>query len=633
MPRGNRASGRRSRAKTRLARVCHLVAECRFSLVELNMAGAPTSPKSRSGRNDGKRDVGSTSVRRVPDDWLPAFYKALIILLATMWAYAPAYHGDWLWDDDQLLTANADVQQPGGLSRIWFKPTGADYFPLSLTSLWIEWRLWGMNPTGYHVTNVILHALGSIMVWRLLARMGIGCAWFGALLYALHPMNVESVAWISERKNALSLPLFVLAAWGWSRFDQEGKNRHYLVALVGFLLAMLAKTSVVMLPIVFLMHAWWKRGRIALQDVKRAAPFFLISLILGLITLKFQHERAIGGEVIPIGGALSRIATAGLSLWFYLWKAILPFELLPIYPRWNTNPPNVWQVVLPWTGVLVVAAACWFKRNSIGKHLLFGLGYFAVMLLPILGFITISYMRISWVADHFVHLPLISIVALAAAAAAWAYDRLRANKWLQSAGVAVASALVIMFAIISFTLAGHYQNEEALWHYTLSKNYDAWQAHNRLGAREAMRGNMESAHKHFTEAVRLRPDLGETQHNLGMSYLNRGDVKKAYEHYRMSEKNSMESDGIMENIAAAYARMGRFDDATRAFQHLLKRQPQNPAYLCNYGVVLYHQGKLDEAIDMFRKSLQIDPRQKDARDNLNAALRMKGETVPGGVGR
>ncbi|MFM8705205.1 MAG: hypothetical protein ACKOHG_15310, partial [Planctomycetia bacterium] len=248
--------------------------------------------------------------------WHTRIMQAALIVLAGLWIYSPTYHGDWLWDDDQLLTQNLTVQHRvspdprvppdslRSLAKLWFNPDGADYFPLSYTALWAQWPFFGLQSTGYHVTTILLHIAGALLLWALLAKMKIPGAWLSGLVFAIHPVCVESVAWVSETKNTLSLPLFLIAAICWVGQDDEAdtakRQRLYGLSILFFLLAMFAKTSVVAFPVVTLLYAWWKRGEVTKRDLILAAPLFAISIALGLVTMSYQWSRAIGQEKIIV---------------------------------------------------------------------------------------------------------------------------------------------------------------------------------------------------------------------------------------------------------------------------------------------------------------------------------------------
>src|ERR1051325_1343613 len=411
--------------------------------------------------------------------WNLARWAPWILLLATFAAYLPALKGWFIWDDDFWVFGNRAIKAANGLRSIWFSTQLPDYFPLTATSFWLEWRLWGTDPLGYHLTNVLLHGLGVVLLWRVLRLLEIPGAWLAALLYAVHPVNVESVAWISERKNTLSLAFFLLSLFWFLRSEAESKvqspkseleskvqspkskvqngvvsasdpgssesRRCYLLSLGAFLLALLAKTSVVMLPLVLLLCLWWQRrpevqrpkskvqspkeyevpgakshasrlthhaSRITPLDLTRLVPFVLLSVTFGLVTVWFQYNRAIGTDVVRASGMVERLATAGRAVWFYLGKALVPQNLMVIYPRWQSNPASIiaWLPALAILGVLAVA---WWFRRGWGRSVLFALGYFLVMLLPVLGFLNISFFKYSFVADRWQYLALIGIVTFA----------------------------------------------------------------------------------------------------------------------------------------------------------------------------------------------------------------------------
>jgi len=617
------------------------------------MSSMKKLPKRHREDELGSGDHGDTSAApQSPAEgraevWRDLILYAAIIVLVGLWIYSPAYHGDWLWDDDQAITANPVAQGPWSFYKHWVRPDGADYFPLTATAFWLEWHAFGMSPTGYHAVNIILHIIGSLLFWRLLHVMKLPGAWLGGLLFAIHPICIESVTWVSELKNTLSQPLFLLSAISYVQFDDSDKstpaaNRHYVWAIVFFLLSMFAKTSVVAMPVVLLLYAWWKRGRITQKDLAYAGPFFLISIILGLMTIYYQHGRAIGqekiivGDLLSIGGFLQRTAVAGMAILFYLWKTIWPFNLLPIYPRWEVDPPKLWQF-LPWP---IMAAAVWWlwsnrgsaERPTLARHALFALGFFVLMLGPILGFITISYMRITWVADHFLYLPMISIIGLASAAIATWFSR--ASESERPMAVATGAILLAVLSYSSFRYAHAWANEDALWTHTLQTNHEAWQAHNRLGAKKFARGDVDGAHYHFQNSTRLRPDLGETHNNLGTTLSARAqmfaqqgnpaaankEMTAAIEQFVEACRVTPHVPAIQVNLANALAAAGRFGEAADRYRFLLEKEPGNPALINNYGVALYKQGKKEEAIVQFRKALEIAPNLKDARESLAVAL-------------
>ena len=573
--------------------------------------------------------------------------RGAAILLAVLWIYSPALHGDWLWDDDSLLTANRVVQSGTleGLAKLWFNPDGADYFPLSYSAFWAQWPFFGTDPGGYHAVSILLHAAGSLLLWRLLVVMRIPGAWLAGLLFAIHPACVESVAWVSELKNTLSLPPFLLSAICFVRHDDasrepgpDARRRSTLflgAALAWFLVAMLAKTSMVMFPVVLLLHAWWRRGRIGFRDLRAAAPFFVVSLVLGLVTIHYQHGRAIGEEKIPVadlftfGGFLSRMAISGMAALFYLWTALWPANLLPIYPRWEVEPPQPWQLFC-WPIVASVGAWLWTARGTAerptpARHAIFALGFFLLMLLPILGFVTISYMRITWVADHFLYLPLVGPLALLAAAVATRFATIPARH--QPAALAAGGAVLTLLAVASFRYAHAFAGEDALWTHTLATNPDAWQAHNRLGARKFARGDRAGAMSHFENATRLRPDLGETHNNLGTSLMQEGRVDEALAQFSEATERQPHVLQFAVNLGNALIAANRLDEAEACFRGMIDRFPDAVQGWNNLGFILLKRGDHASAVAMLRRAVELQPDSTDARDNLRAALRAEAERL------
>ena len=724
-----------------------------YNFSSMGMARKAKRPRRESNLLSAAQTVASRAegVEDPTGEWRDFIFKFVIVVLAGLWIYSPTYHGDWLWDDDQLLTNNLTVQHRlspdprvpenslATLAKLWISPDGADYFPLSYTALWAQWPFFNVAvqqpdgtvakiawPTGYHVVTIVCHIFGALLFWHLLHVMRLPGAWLGGMLFLIHPVCVETVGWVSEVKNTLSQPLFLLSCASFVQFDdatdESRARRHYALSLVFFLLAMFAKTAVVMFPVVILVYGWWKhglafdrRGMTALllagaslgltvvpqmawlvamrggwsswplyigctaiaslgplsslglvvkllgpaarssdasrtdspktleQYVLYALPFFWISAVLGIATCYFQWSRAIGQEAIPVGGVASRIATVGMAILFYLWKTIWPFNLLTIYPRWEVDPPKAWQF-LPWP--IMIAAGWWLwinrgtaERPTWQRHVIFALAFFVLMLLPIIGIITISYMRITWVADHFLYMPMLGVLGLGAAGIASWYAQVKASE--RPVALATGAILLAVLGYSSFRYAHVWANEEALWPHTIAghpnpchEGCGCWQAHNRLGAKKFARGDVDGAHYHFQNSTRLRPDLGETHNNLGTTlsaranaFAQRGDqaaanreMAAAIEQFAEACRVTPHVPAIQVNLANALAAAGRFAEAELKYKELLDREPGNPALINNYGVTLYKQGKKEESIEQFRKALEIAPNLKDARESLAVAL-------------
>jgi Flp pilus assembly protein TadD len=619
------------------------------------------SSDERSAKAEHSTIVSDVTGSSLLARWRNRILLAAIIVLAGLWVYSPSYHGEWLWDDDDLLVENPTVQHRVSLDpkvptdsratlvKLWLKPGTPDYFPLFYTALWAQWPFFGSDPTGYHVTSILLHIAGALLVWALLAKMRIPGAWLAGFVFAIHPVCVSSVAWVSELKNTLSLPLFLLACLCWVGHDDETdarkRQRLYAFSILFFLAAMLAKTSMVAFPLVVLLYAWWKHGKVDRDDVVQALPLFAISLTLGLITLSYQWGRGIGAEEIhlaglfTVGGFLDRVAISGTAVLHYLATIVWPVGLLPNYPRWGVDPPALWMF-LGWP--VVLGALWWMWRNRAaafppnwGRHALFAFGFFLLMLAPVLGFVDIAYMRVTWVADHFVYVPMIGIVAFLCAGAAFLFHRL--PEFAKIGCLSIGVLLLAMLAFLAFRYAHVWQNEDNLWEYTLRRDPDAWMAHNRLGAVKAGRGDFDGAHDHFLDAVRLRPDLPETLNNLGSSHLERseifrrrGDREAAGKELEAGTLRFQEACRLAPrqlichlNLANALSTQGRYAEAEEKFLEIIGWNPGNPETLQSYGFSLYMSGRLDEAIEWFRRALDIAPNFKKASEGLALALAKK----------
>ena len=546
--------------------------------------------------------------------------RGVIILLAGLFVFAPGFHGGWLIDDNYEVTNNAAIQNPAGLPIIWKGEANPDYLPLKSTVQWVLWHCFGSNPLPFRLTSLALHLLSALLVWRLLWRLGLRHAWLGGLLFAVHPLLVESVAWPAELKNTLSLSLLLPAMLAWLRFDERRRWRDYAWALGGFVAALLCKSSVIMLPAVLLLHAWWKRGRVGRGDVVASLPFWGVSLAAGVATVLLQTQRAIGTEVFPVGGPASRLGLTGTNLAFYLEKTLWPFHLLPMYPQWRVDPPSALEF-LPWPLLGALLVWCWTRRATWGRAVLLGLGFFLLNIVPVLGFFKMSYWRIAWASDHLAYLPSLGMIGLAATGAGAVCDRL-SGRW--RAGALGAGWL----AVAGLIFAAHrdadvYRSVDTLCEYTLAANPDAWLAHQLLAVSDQDKHDFRAALAHAEAACRLKPDIAETQNTLGGALDALGRQQEAIPHLREAIRLAPAVWGIHINLAHCLVGTGQYEEGAREYRFLLARAPDNPVFLCNSGICLYRLGQVDESIARFRRALEINPNLQDARTSLDVALKRR----------
>ncbi len=477
---------------------------------------------------------------------------ASALVVATLAAYGPALRGGFIWDDHDHVTRNAAVQNPNGPADIWLR-VGAtpQYYPLVFTSFWIEHALWGLEPFGYHLDNVLLHALNALLLWRVLRRLSVPGAWLAAAVFALHPLQVESVAWITERKNVLSGAFCLAALLAYLRFAQinpqrgsDGDSpatwRWYALSLALFVAALLSKTVTCSLPAVILLVLWWKRRRAGGRAVLALVPMFAVGVALGLLTVWLEkHQiRAAGSEwdYSPV----ERCLIAGRALWFYLGKLVWPAQLTFWYPRWRIDAGQ-WQQFLYPAAFAGLLAALWLLRHRFGRAALVSLLIFAGTLVPALGFFDVYPMRFSFVADHFQYLAGIAPIALLTTLATLAFHARRnrtsaapRTRPMPAAARLVAALLLGTLATLTWRQAAHYRTYETLLRDTLAKNPSAAVAHLNLGHVLQEQGRLEQAVTHFQEVVRLGPDAHKAHNNLGFVLERLGQIEDAVRHYRAS---------------------------------------------------------------------------------------------------
>jgi protein O-mannosyl-transferase len=516
-------------------------------------------------------------------NWKLLLLRALLIVAAGFWVFAPALRGDWLMDDDMYLTQNALLNDPARLWKIWFAPGSLiEYYPIEASAQAIQWYLWHTDTLGYHLTNLILHVLGALLVWRLLSKFGLHLAWLGGFLFAIHPAVVESVAWISEFKNTLSLPLFLLSMCAWIDYEERGRSRDYFLALVLFFIAMLCKISMAPFPLVILLYAWWKRGRAGWNDLKASAPFFAVSLGLSAISISsgewYLKTHLQSTTNPPIGDFLAHLVLAGWSISFYFTQCVWPVKMLPIYPKWPVDPHALISF-LPWLILGGVFCWLWIRRANWGRHALLGLGFFLINLAPFIGLTSVSYMRFTWVMDHFLYLPMIGLIGLAIAALEQIEGRISGAMRPLLAGMT--AVVLALLAWESHDYAGMFIGPEKLWTYTVERDPTAWLAYNNLGNVLFETGRVPEAIGQYEKALQLNPGMVEAHNNLGLALYQTGRVQEAIDHYQQALIGNPHFAIAHTNLGNAFSQMGRIQEAIDHYQQALLANPHDSAALAN----------------------------------------------------
>jgi tetratricopeptide (TPR) repeat protein len=553
-------------------------------------------------------------------DWL----LTLLLVIVTTVAYLPAWNGTPIWDDDAHLT-KPELRSLEGLARVWTQPGATQqYYPLVHTLFWVDHRLWGDWPVGYHLLNILLHCVSALLLVRIWQRLDIPGAWLAAAIFALHPIQVESVAWISELKNMLSGVFYFGSVLAYLKFDRTRNRVSYVAALVLFLFGLMSKTVIATLPGAMLVIFWWKRGKLSWrQDVLPLIPFFLLGTGAGLFTAWLERN-LIGAEGSPFNYSIvERILIAGRVIWFYMGKLFWPVNLIFVYPRWQINQTVWWQYLYPAAVLLLLAVLAWLSRRW--RAPMAGFLFFIGTLFPVLGFLNVYPFRYSFVADHFQYLACLGIIAPVAAGIASLFKF--APDWRRPVGYALCSTLIGTLAILTWRQSAMYTDVETLWRTTINRNPDAWMAHNNLGTVLLKKGLADEAIIHFRRALEIKADDVGAEANLGNALLQKGQLDDAIAHYDAALEINPGDAKVHYNLGSALLHKGQFDEAIAQYQKALEINPGYPEVYNNLGIALFQKGQLGEAIAQYQKALEINPQDVQARANLAWALATSPQTA------
>jgi tetratricopeptide (TPR) repeat protein len=510
----------------------------------------------------------------------------LALLLVVLAAYQPAWRGGLVWDDDAHVTAPAR-QSWSGLARTWFDLRATlQYYPLLHTAFWVEHRLWGDATLGYHLINILEHFGAALLLASILRRLAVPGAYLAAGIFALHPVQVESVAWIAEQKNTLSGLFYMAAALAYLRYDERREARWYVAAASVFVCALLCKTVTATLPGALLVVFWWRRGRLSWRgDVLPLAPFFAVGASLATITAWF--ELAVNNSTGPDFQftAAERVLIAGRGIWFHLGKLCWPSGLAFMYPRWELDTGAWWQWAFP-AGAVALAFALWAIRER-SRAPLAAFLFFCGTLVPVLGFFNLYTFRYSLIANHYQYLACIGPIALAAALVTTLLGRITTP----APRVAIAGALLLLLAGVTRLEAAKFESQEALMQDTIAKDPRSWFAYTNLGTLRLARGHAGEARAYFERALELKPGFAVAYNDLGNAYLREGDVANALRNHRRA----------------------------------VELQPDYVEARSNLGIDLVRTGQLAEGIASYRRALDLDPRYVMAHYNLANALVRAGD--------
>lgn len=554
-----------------------------------------------------------------------ALIFAVVLAAVTIFAYQPAWHGGFLWDDDAYIINNELLTAPDGWQRIWFSlDSPSQYFPLTYSTFRIEHALWGLNTTGYHWVNLLFHVGNALLVWAVLARLGVPGSWLAAAIFALHPVQVESVAWITERKNVLMGFFFLLTLVAWIAFVDERTRRpriFYCLALIFFVLALSAKATACTLPAALFLILWLQKKPITVRRVIQIVPFVILGIGMGLLAVWWErYHQGTHRGVFPFLSPIERILVASRAVWFYLSKIFWPSNLTFIYPRWNISPSDLLDYI-PLLAGIAACVAIYLLRRYLGRGIEAAAAFFVATLSPVLGFIMLFTFRYTFVADHYQYLACIGPISLASAGIVSLSD-----KFAQYRTVIVSAALLIVASLgtLTWRQAATYADIEILWRTTLARNPECWMAHTNLGLVFLQEGKIDDGIAHYRLALQMQPDSWDAEYNLGTALLGKGQVDEALLHCERAVRMRPTDPDARVSLGNALQQKGRIDDAIAHYQQAMMLHPDH--FLARYwlGHALLDKGELDSAIQVCRSALSLRPLDADCHTTLAIALEEKG---------
>lgn len=565
-----------------------------------------------------------------PARYLPAGLISIVVMLGAYW---PALHGQLIWDDD--LVTKPELRSVTGLVRIWTDPSAAQqYYPLLHSTMWVEYQLFSDHTLGYHAVNLCFHLVACWLLFFVLKKLKIPGAWLATGIFALHPVQVETVAWITEQKNTLSAVFYFGAALAYLRFGESRKTSSYVTALMLFALALLSKTTAVTLPVALLILFWWQRGKLSWQrDVRPLIPFFLLGAVAGLFTawVEWQVIEAKGNEFALT--FIQRGLLASRAIWFYLRSLFWPNNLIFVYPRWEIDPAAWWQ----WLYVAATVATTlglWAVRKK-WRAPLAGWLFFAVTLFPALGFFNVYLFRFTFVADHFQYLACLGVIVPIAAAAVVFF--VRQSTTSRRLGTTLAIALLGVLATLSWRQSRMYDSPEDIFQTTIDRNPSCWVAENNLGNLLFRKLNpnlpsedaikiAEGAATHYRRAMELKPDLADVHYNLARVLNQLGRPMEAIQEYKHALDFAPKRVEVHFNLARTLLDIGQPEQAIEHLQWAVEFKPDFADAQYKLAQELGNIGKPREAIEHYRKAIELDNNYAPGHNDLAMELVRIGQT-------
>ena len=552
---------------------------------------------------------------------LAAFALAAMVALA----YFPATHADFIWDDI-VITMARPIHDWAGLWQIWFAPRSltdfeGHYWPLLYSTFWLEHKLWGLNPIGYHIANMFLHGMVTLMLWRLLVRFAVPAAWLAAAIFALHPVHVESVVWVIGRKDLLASLFYLATVHCYLRYVDTRRRGFYLGALVLLVGGLLCKSILVTLPAALLIFHWWKSGRISMRDMTRIMPFALIVIFITIADVTFYKNR---DSTAFDFSTLERMLLAAKAAWFYFAKMVWPSPLPVIYPRWSVDATwGTWSAAIGWAcavGGGIVLTALWRARRRIGRGALACALFFLITLSPSLGFIDFGYMLYSFVADRYQYLAGIGVIVIVSVAASRAIS-MRQSRMVGVSASIIGAAVLGALAVLTWQQTTIYRDNFTFYSHILSHDPNVRYINHSIGQEYHRQERYDEALAAFRTDLALAPTqpspdirISKNHSAIGRVYEVREDFETAERHYRQAVYAAPQFTSALDNLSAFMVNRKRYREALPMFEGLLDSKPNIARFHAGYGAALSGVGRYDESMKSYDRALELEPNLEFARE-------------------
>lgn len=551
-----------------------------------------------------------------------AYILLSVLVAAVLFAYAPLRKAQFVnYDDDKLIYQNPKITSlsPTAVKTFFTEDHVGLYHPLVLLSYALEYRFFKLDPVPYHMTNLVLHLLNTGLVFWIILIVSSQplVAFVTALLFGIHPLHVESVAWVTERKDTLYAFFFLAATIAYLFYRRRASLAQYVLALLLFIASLLSKPMAVTLPFILIACDYLTGNRLTKKDILEKIPFFVIAVLFSLLTV-YIHYHSTDVSPRPPFALWQKIFISCYGFIFYIGKMILPVKLSCIYPYPDdiyTRLPAIFRAA-PVIVAALTAAVVFSVRHT--KKILFGFLFYAITVAPVLQFLPAGGEAVP--ADRYTYIPLIGLFYIAAEGCGWLWEK---NRQLRLFVIIALSTLMIILGYLTFMRGLVWQDSVKLWTDVLASRPHAGVAYSNRGSEYYLRGEHDKAIADFNEALKLNPRYAEVYNNRGVLYSERGDNDKAIADFTRAITLKPSYAASYDNRGLAYLRKGLFEEAIRDFTKAIELEPRLASAYNHRGIVYNDQGLFDRAIEDYNTALAIQPNYSDAYHNRGVAHFMK----------